>query len=230
MKTASCAVAEKPVNVAFVCAFLLLLSALMLPRPSLAAESGMPDLSGEYLTGTPKLACEAILCLSSSVGKSISECQPSLDHYFDIKKKKWSDTLDARKSFLNQCPAASEPGMPSLVNAISNGAGFCDAANLNVNNRITVYRVYDRSRRTWSGWQKSNNYNGDSNYPTCGSNPNSYSSWGDDSYSRYCQETKTVVSNQIDNRCINLVGHEWTDYTGLRYVGDMFDGGKWIDN
>lgn len=80
-------------------------------------------------TGDTKFACEAILCLSSSTRPS--ECAPSLARYFGINKKFWSDTVRARRNFLNLCPTSSEKGMPNLVNAIVNGAGRCDAAYLN---------------------------------------------------------------------------------------------------
>lgn len=80
-------------------------------------------------TGDVKLACEAVLCLSSSTRPS--ECAPSLARYFGINKKFWSDTVNARRSFLNLCPASSETGMPDLVSAIVNGAGRCDAGYLN---------------------------------------------------------------------------------------------------
>jgi len=84
----------------------------------------------EELTGDTRLACEAILCLSSSVRPG--ECNPSLNRYYGISKKKWSDTVKARKSFLNLCPTASvDANMVSLVNAMANGAGRCDAASLN---------------------------------------------------------------------------------------------------
>lgn len=82
-------------------------------------------------TGDVKLACEAVLCLSSSVGFSESKCSPSLDRYFGINKEFWSDTVRARKNFLNICPDSKSEGMPELVNAIANGAGRCDAAHLN---------------------------------------------------------------------------------------------------
>lgn len=82
-------------------------------------------------TGDTKLACEAILCLSSSAGFSESKCSPSLERYFGINKEFWSDTVRARRNFLNLCPASSKEGMPDLVNAIVNGAGHCDAAHLN---------------------------------------------------------------------------------------------------
>ena len=88
-------------------------------------------LSAQELTGDTRLACEAILCLSSSVRPG--ECNPSLDRYYGINKKKWSDTVKARKSFLNLCPTASaDSRMQSLVNAMASGAGRCDAASLNV--------------------------------------------------------------------------------------------------
>lgn len=84
----------------------------------------------DVLTGDTRLACEAILCLSS--GTRPSECAPSLSRYFSIKKKKFSDTIRARLDFLNLCPVANQsPEMQSLVSAISRGAGRCDAASLN---------------------------------------------------------------------------------------------------
>ena len=81
-------------------------------------------------TGDVRLACEAVLCLSS--GTRPSECAPSLKRYFSISHKKLSDTLKARRNFLNLCPAASQDEkMRQLVNDISNGAGRCDASSLN---------------------------------------------------------------------------------------------------
>lgn len=52
------------------------------------------------LTGDAKLACEALLCLSSP--QRPAECAPSLKRYFSFnhKKHKWSD----RKKFLAKCP------------------------------------------------------------------------------------------------------------------------------
>lgn len=60
----------------------------------------------DLLTGDTKLACEAILCLSSS--EKPSECEPSLHRYFSIHYKKWSKTLNARKSFLKLCPVGED--------------------------------------------------------------------------------------------------------------------------
>lgn len=95
------------------------------------SQSNGPDL----LTGDTRLACEALLCLSS--GSRPSECSPSINRYFSIKHKHFSDTLKSRRNFLNLCPASKEQGMPQLVNALVNGAGRCDAAELNRVNRET---------------------------------------------------------------------------------------------
>ena len=82
------------------------------------------------LTGKVKLACEAILCLST--GSPPGECSPSLSEYFSIDFDDFSDTIKGRINFLNLCPVSSEtPQMKSLVNAIAHGAGRCDAASLN---------------------------------------------------------------------------------------------------
>lgn len=50
----------------------------------------VPEFKGDI-----KLACEAVLCLSS--GTHPSECAPALSRYFGINKKFWSDTVNARK-------------------------------------------------------------------------------------------------------------------------------------
>ena len=86
----------------------------------------------DFLTGNTKLACEAILCLST--GNRPSECSPSIHKYFSINHKKISDTIKARRNFLNLCPTVSEDKqMASLVDAIANGAGRCDVESLNKN-------------------------------------------------------------------------------------------------
>ena len=61
--------------------------------------------TGDVLTGDAKLACEALLCLPSAVRPS--ECTPSIQRYFSIRKKKWKNTLNARKAFLNLCPTSN---------------------------------------------------------------------------------------------------------------------------
>ncbi len=67
--------------------------------------SAFAQQSGQQLTGDPKLACEAILCLSS--GTRPGECGPSLSRYFGISYKSWSDTVKGRRNFLNQCPTST---------------------------------------------------------------------------------------------------------------------------
>lgn len=103
------------------------------------------------LTGDTKLACEALLCLSSS--ERPSECNPSLHRYFNISHKHLKDTLNARKAFLSLCPAVDDDKqMPSLVNAIANGAGRCDLAGLNQNawQQCHTRRVWDSNENTIS--------------------------------------------------------------------------------
>ena len=104
----------------------------------------------QLLTGLPRLACEAILCLSSPARPS--ECQPSLSHYFSINHKYWSETVAARRSFLRMCPASKEPGMPELVDALASGAGHCDAAMLNTRNKRTAYRSHQVYRGADDGY------------------------------------------------------------------------------
>ncbi|HEM7189727.1 TPA: conjugal transfer protein [Providencia rettgeri] len=107
---------------------LMLLSMVFIVSNANAVDYAQGD---DVLTGDVKLACEAVLCLSS--GTRPSECAASLSRYFGINKKFWSDTVKARRNFLNICPASKEPKMPELINAISNGAGRCDADYLNKN-------------------------------------------------------------------------------------------------
>jgi len=91
--------------------------------PASAQEQGV-------LTGTVRLACEAILCLAT--GSPPGECSPSLSRYFSISHRKFSDTIRGRINFLKLCPVADQsPEMASLINAMGNGAGRCDATSLN---------------------------------------------------------------------------------------------------
>jgi hypothetical protein len=93
---------------------------------------------GEVLTGDEGSACEAIICLST--GSPPGECMASLRKYFSINLSKPWKTIQARINFLKLCPTASaSPQMDTLVEAIGNGAGRCDAASLN------------SALRTWTG-------------------------------------------------------------------------------
>ncbi|WP_333473126.1 TrbM/KikA/MpfK family conjugal transfer protein [Paenalcaligenes faecalis] len=100
----------------------------------------------ELLTGEARLACEAVLCLSSS--ERPSECNPALSHYFGIKRYRkgaldWGKTVNARKAFLGLCPASSSTdtgNMPALIHAIAQGTGRCDADFLNQRLRVPKVR------------------------------------------------------------------------------------------
>lgn len=84
----------------------------------------------QVLEGDTRLACEAILCLAS--GTQPSECSPSIQRYFSIRHKKFSDTMKARNGFLNLCPVSQQtPQMSALVNSLTHGSGRCDAQTLN---------------------------------------------------------------------------------------------------
>lgn len=111
-----------------------ILSCLTLP----AIGSGLPGVDvGKQLSGAEGVACEALLCLSGS--SPPQECDPALSHFFGIKKKKLSDTLNAREAFLALCPVVgSMAGMSDLAKALARGAGQCDAATLNATLRQTI--------------------------------------------------------------------------------------------
>ena len=99
-----------------------------------------PASAQDVLTGDTRLACEAILCLST--GTQPSECAPSLRRYFSISHRRFSDTIRGRVNFLKLCPVANQtPQMQALVNAQANGAGRCDAQSLNAT--MTMWRGYD---------------------------------------------------------------------------------------
>jgi hypothetical protein len=120
---------KKDVNLRFVCVS----SIIALVLTFLVAFCDLAP-AADLLTGDTRLACEAILCLSSPARPG--ECSPSLDRYFGIKKKKWKDTVKARRNFLNKCPSSTESDvMLSLSRAISYGAGKCGASQLNARGR-----------------------------------------------------------------------------------------------
>lgn len=173
-------------------AFLLASSLAAIPAPAHA------------LTGTAKLACEAVLCLSSSVRPG--ECTPSLTHYFKIDFKKLSDTIKERKNFLNQCPwdggSALVPDltrqqMASLIDAISRGAGLCDAEYLNTHN--VTYEKY-----------------GEHVYV------------GGDAETEYVTKYRKLVNNWKPDYCEIYENHEFTDLT-VKYIGSPKEDGFWVD-
>lgn len=102
-----------------------------------ATLTSTPAQAQNLLTGDTKLACEAILCLSSPTRPGA--CMPSLARYFGISHRKIWDTIRGRINFLNLCPVVSNNSqMQSLVNALGAGAGRCDAQSLNIYNRVRV--------------------------------------------------------------------------------------------
>ena len=102
--------------------------ALALCNIAQAQADQSPDM--ELLTGDTRLACEAILCLST--GERPSECQPAIRRYFSIVRRTLGKTLGARRRFLNPGPPAKGDGCPPrLVNALVDGSGRCAPAALN---------------------------------------------------------------------------------------------------
>lgn len=105
-----------------------LASSMLVTLPARAQAPQLPQLP--MFTGDVKLACEALLCLST--GTRPDACIPSITRYFGISFKKFSDTMKGRIDFLNLCPAASmDANMRGLRDAIANGAGNCDYGSLN---------------------------------------------------------------------------------------------------
>lgn len=80
-------------------------------------------------TGDKRLACEAILCLSTNTRPS--ECSPAIRKFFSIKAKKPWKTIRLRKDFLNLCPASNDAGLPSYNDLLANNAEKCSAKRLN---------------------------------------------------------------------------------------------------
>ncbi|MCK9507412.1 MAG: TrbM/KikA/MpfK family conjugal transfer protein [Pigmentiphaga sp.] len=166
------------------------------------ATSSGPDI----LTGITRLACEVTLCLSSSLRPN--ECSPSLDHYFSIKKYNkhgldWAATVAARRSFLSRCPAASDPGMPERIDAISRGAGKCDPEHLNRSYAATAYKW--RERR----------------HP--------YDSSAESAWASYeVHAIPTVTLDRLPAYCVVYNDHAWTHELSVRYVGKPAMGGRWV--
>lgn len=104
--------------------------ALLALLTSLGPQGALHAAGADVLTGDVRLACEALLCLSSSTRPS--ECAPSLARYFSISHRRLTDTIQARLDFLRLCPVAEhDDNMRGLVDAMARGAGRCDAAALN---------------------------------------------------------------------------------------------------
>ncbi|NOT88192.1 MAG: conjugal transfer protein TrbM [Lysobacter sp.] len=153
---------------------------------------------GQVLEGDEGSACEAILCLST--GSAPSECMPSLRKYFSINLSKPWKTIQARINFLKLCPTASDtPQMGTLVEAIGNGAGRCDAATLNA------------TLRTWTGI--------DGEYEISNQMP----SYCD----AYFTHEYTDINNTKPYYVEKYVESSYTDYEGNTIY--QYAGGYWVD-
>lgn len=90
-----------------------------------------PQGADDLLTGDTRLACEAILCLSSS--SRPSECATSLKKYYSLRAKKWHQTVTKRKNFLKLCPASNDVNIDKIANsrsACDRSRGFLSSRNL----------------------------------------------------------------------------------------------------
>lgn len=162
----------------------------------------MDEAEESFLDGDTKLACEALLCLSS--GNRPGECGPSLSRYFGIHRKKWKNTLKARRNFLRLCPSATaDPNMESLVEVIVNGAGRCNASELNRSHwtympKRICEQVYDSDRG---------------------------------GYYTHCYEIEVrVIDPRLPSYCTNYNEHGYTYEVGVHYEGDPLEGGHWVDD
>lgn len=73
-------------------------------------------------TGDQKLACEAVLCLST--GKRPDECTPSVQRYLSIKFKKSWKTAAKRQEFLEMCPQGDVQATPEQMDQALKGLGL----------------------------------------------------------------------------------------------------------
>lgn len=103
--------------------------------------------------------------------------------------------------------------MTKLRDAIIDGAGFCSAVELNANTQ-TVYR-YKNGRYVgeWTTRQP------DEWNELCGQWGNNYN----------CYEAKEVIRNSLPSRCLNYHNNELTYFDTLRYEGDPYNGGRWVE-
>jgi hypothetical protein len=164
----------------------------------------------ELFTGDKKDACEALLCLSS--GQRPDECRPSLDRYFGIKKKKMSDTIEARHDFLKKCPASEDSQeMKALTSAIAQGAGRCDADYLNTTLRRQI-KVYACSTTAFSNKKMTQTVTYHEKKPA---------------YGNCQQQTISVIDSKQPAYCVTYQNHAYTYEIGVKYVGDPYNGGHW---
>lgn len=103
------------------------------------------NLYSNELTGDTKLACEALLCLSTP--SRPDECIPSIKKFFSFTATRFYKLVEKRKNFLDLCPTGNENGMEEHKNNLSRITGTCDINELNKNIEkkvISISRMCDR--------------------------------------------------------------------------------------
>ncbi|MDR2503331.1 MAG: hypothetical protein LBD82_02960 [Deltaproteobacteria bacterium] len=151
---------------------IVLFLTLALPLPLWASEftDWRNDYEDQLVYGDRRLACEAILCLSSI--HQPPECRESLIRYYAIKVFEkhvfnLSKTIRAREQFLQMCPtvkneASSSGDFNSLIQVMSSTINDCSVYGLN-QRKIYYARAFDVLKAVWSEWKilgrNNNDYN-----------------------------------------------------------------------
>ena len=119
-------------------------------------------------------------------------------------------TIQAREDFLNLCPTSGEKGIKELNRALANGAGRCDAQELN---RVMRRTITVRECKVVANKSAMRSLSA-KNKPV-----------------QECQDVqKVVVLNAKPSYCSAYHDHEWTRVSdSVKYVGDPKQGGKWVD-
>ena len=97
--------------------FSLLLAVALVPSFAFAEFSADSFNPVKINSDEERLACEAIMCLSSP-NSSPSQCEPSLRKYYSIKFKHGHDTLTARRNFLKKCPVSNNQDVLKMINTL----------------------------------------------------------------------------------------------------------------
>ncbi len=157
----------------------------------------------EELEGDKKLACEAVLCLSSS--SRPSECNPSINHYFSIHRKKWRDTVKARKNFLELCPRDNNGVDTDLLSQMGINQDEQNAQFDHLTNVISSI-PHDCQVETLNKQveQRCSSYNDNG----------------------ICDKWEYRIKPTLPQSCKNLLNHEWTANQVPVYIGDY----SWSEN
>lgn len=159
--------------------------------------------AADELTGDTKLACEAILCLST--GTRPSECGPSIARYFGISFKYWSDTIAARRNFLNLCPTGDQNQALNILKneVLTNMQTDCTASYLNTRIEQKTFEMKGLKSEIPQGARQI--YCEDENYEHKFNkvlNRNPQCKW---------TEVRSRVNPNLPRYCQVLMEHEYTD-------------------